>query len=54
MSEETNDLTFEEIVSIFLLFPLFYVALVIGMILVVAGKILDFVDWVRKKIERLK
>jgi len=46
MSEE-GDLTTKEILDFLLLLPIFYAVLIIGTIMVVVGKILDFVEWVR-------
>ena len=47
MTEETSDLTVREILDFLLILPIFYAMLIIGAILIVVGKILDFVEWVR-------
>jgi len=41
MGEETNDLSAKEILDFLLILPLLYVFIFVGVLIVVAGKILD-------------
>jgi hypothetical protein len=43
MTEETNDLTAREILDFLLILPLLWAFMFIGVLIVIAGKILDLV-----------